>query len=207
MPKKTGSFKLHGTHGMTGQVTQRESFMDCSCLYTIQVDEKNLHIPKPALSFMPPGLLPKIALCSILMLALGGLGGWLTSSSIPGWYATLVQPAGTPPNWVFGPVWSVLYLMIGASFALIWHRKLIGKNKPTFFFSAQLLLNLIWTPVFFGFRQMEAALAVIILLWIFIALTIRACSKISPTAALLLVPYLLWVSYATYLNAGYAALN
>lgn len=154
------------------------------------------------------GSLPsKIILSSLVMLALGGLGGWLTSSSIPGWYATLNRPFGTPPNWVFGPVWTVLYLMIGASFAMVWHRDQIGKNKPTFFFGIQLILNLAWTPIFFGLHQMEAALVVILLLWSFIVLTIRAFFKISPTASLLLVPYLLWVSYATYLNAGYVQLN
>jgi tryptophan-rich sensory protein len=101
----------------------------------------------------------------------------------------------------------MLYLMIGASFALIWHRGRAGKNQPTFSFIVQLFLNLAWTPVFFGLHQMEAALGVIVLLWIFIALTIRSFAESSRPAAILLVPYLLWVSYATYLNAGYAYLN
>ncbi|MGD1979259.1 MAG: tryptophan-rich sensory protein [Akkermansiaceae bacterium] len=141
------------------------------------------------------------------MLGLGGVGGWLTSSSIPGWYENLTRPPGTPPNWIFGPVWTVLYLMIGASFALMWHQDRIGRNKPTFFFAGQFVLNLAWTPAFFSLHQMEAALVVIVLMWIFIALTIRSFAKHSRTAAFLLIPYLLWVSYATYLNAGYAALN
>lgn len=149
----------------------------------------------------------KILLCSLVMLALGGLSGWLTSSAIPGWYATLVRPPGTPPNWLFGPVWTVLYLMIGASFALIWHRGRVGKNQATFSFIVQLVLNLAWTPVFFGLHQMEVALGVIILLWFAIALTLRSFADSSRPAAILLVPYLLWVSYATYLNAGYAFLN
>ena len=141
------------------------------------------------------------------MATLGGLGGLVTASSIQSWFAILNHPPGRPPNWVFGPVWTVLYLMIGASFALIWHRRKLGWNKPTLFFSAQLLFNLSWTPVFFGLHQIGIALVIIILMSIFIVLTIRELLKFSKPTALLLVPYLLWVSFATYLNAGYALLN
>ncbi len=151
----------------------------------------------------------KIILCALAMLFLGGLGAAITSGSIPNWYATLTRPPGTPPNWVFGPVWSVLYAMIGISFALIWHHhpSRIGKTRLTFLFVIQLLLNLAWSPVFFGAHQLVAALVIIILLWIFILMTIREFSRFSKPAASLLIPYLLWVSYATYLNAGYAVLN
>lgn len=151
----------------------------------------------------------KIILCSLTILLLGGLGGYLTSNSITSWYATLNQPPGTPPNWLFGPVWSTLYLMIGISFALIWHRhpRQIGRTFLTFLFVSQLLLNLAWTPVFFGLHEIKPALLMIILLWIAIFLTIREFSNFSKPAAFLLIPYLLWVSYATYLNAGYAFLN
>jgi translocator protein len=149
----------------------------------------------------------KIILCIVIMEVLGGLGAFLTSGSISSWYSTLVRPPGTPPNWVFGPVWSTLYAMIGISFALIWQQGGLGKNRLTFFFFAQLFLNLIWTPVFFGAHLIVPALIVIILMWLFIALTIRAFAKVSKPAAYLLIPYLLWVSYATYLNVGYAVLN
>jgi len=159
---------------------------------------------------MPLRSLPaKIILCIIVMEILGGLGAFLTSSSIPSWYSTLTRPPGTPPNWLFGPVWTTLYAMIGISFALVWHRspESIGKTKPTSLFFTQLGLNLLWTPVFFGAQHPEAALLVIVALWIFIFLTIREFKKITLASGYLLVPYLLWVSYATYLNAGYAILN
>lgn len=151
----------------------------------------------------------KIALCIIVMEALGGLGAFLTSSAIPSWYSTLVRPPGTPPNWIFGPVWTSLYAMIGASFALIWHRspQSLGFTRLSYVFCFQFFLNLLWTPVFFGAQNPEAALIIIIALWIAIILTIKEFKTVSPLAAFLLLPYLLWVSYATYLNAGYAYLN
>ena len=154
-------------------------------------------------------LLAKITLCIIVMEALGGLGAFLTKGAIPSWYSTLVRPPGTPPNWVFGPVWTTLYAMIGASFALIWHRspQSLGFTRLSYVFCFQFFLNLLWTPVFFGAQNPEAALIVIIALWIAIILCIKEFKTVSPLAAFLLLPYLLWVSYATYLNAGYAYLN
>ena len=154
-------------------------------------------------------LLAKIALCIIVMEALGGLGAFLTSGAIPSWYSTLVRPSGTPPNWIFGPVWTTLYAMIGASFALIWHRspQSLGFTRLSYVFCFQFFLNLLWTPVFFGAQNPEAALIVIVALWIAIILCIKEFRTVSPLAAFLLLPYLLWVSYATYLNAGYAYLN
>ena len=149
----------------------------------------------------------KIILSALAMLILGGLGSVVTSSSIASWYVTLDRPPGTPPNWLFGPVWSVLYILIGVSFALVWHRGKVGKNHITFLFFAQLILNLGWSPVFFGAHQITLALVVILLMWAFIVLTIRAFAQVSKPAAWLLIPYLIWVSYATYLNAGYAYLN
>jgi len=151
----------------------------------------------------------KIILCILAMQILGGLGAFFTSNSISSWYATLTRPPGTPPNWIFGPVWSTLYVLIGISFALIWHtpnpRASFQRYLTTFSF--QLILNLLWTPVFFGAHQITAALLVIITLLILIVLTIRLSARHSKPAAYLLIPYLLWVSYATYLNAGYALLN
>lgn len=151
----------------------------------------------------------KIILCIIVMQTLGGLGAFLTAGSIDFWYQTLTRPPGTPPNWLFGPVWGTLYAMIGMSFALVWQK--LGHNfwKSAAFriFIIQLLLNLAWTPLFFGAHKMIAALVVIVAMWIAIALTIRTFKQHSHTAAYLLIPYLIWVSYATYLNAGYAFLN
>lgn len=151
----------------------------------------------------------KIILCVFSMLILGSAGGFLTSLSLKDWFEGLEHPPGRPPNWVFGPVWSTLYFMIGISFAIIWHRhpNQIGKTWPTLFFIIQLILNFVWTPLFFSFHQIRAALVVIILMWIFITLTIREFKKLSKFAAYLLIPYLLWVTFATYLNSGYVWLN
>lgn len=151
----------------------------------------------------------KIVISIIAMEVLGGLGAFVTTSQIPTWYATLEKPPGTPPNWLFGPVWTALYAMMGVAFALVWHRprETPGRACALRWFFIQLGLNLVWTPVFFGLHQIEAALVIIVMLWAAIAVSIRSFSPLHKTAALLLLPYLLWVSYATYLNAGYAVLN
>lgn len=140
---------------------------------------------------------------------LGGLGAFVTMQSIPGWYAELVKPPGTPPNSVFGPVWTTLYAMIGIAFALVWHsgNNGDGKKRALAWFAMQLILNLAWTPVFFGWHQVGAALVIILCLGAAIVVTIRSFARISLPAAWLLVPYLLWVGYATYLNAGFLVLN
>lgn len=151
----------------------------------------------------------KITICVVAIEVLGGLSGYLTASSIKDWFTTLNKPPGNPPNWVFGPVWTTLYAMIGISLARIWHLqdKSPLRQKALLCFFLQMLLNLAWTPVFFGAHHIAAALAVIITLLILIAATIVLFRKLDKPAAFLLVPYLLWVSYATYLNAAYLALN
>ena len=123
------------------------------------------------------------------------------------WYNNLNKPFLSPPNSVFMPVWSILYLMIFIS--LILYLKGGVKNKITgiIFFSIQMILNLSWTGVFFGLQNIKAALVVIVLLWIFILLTITSFFKHSKIAALLLVPYFIWVSFAVYLNISYFLLN
>lgn len=151
----------------------------------------------------------KVLICVLVIPALGAVGGIVTSSNIAGWYEGLQKPAGTPPNWVFGPVWTLLYVLIGISLALIWDRAPSGpaKNRALVIFAAQMVLNLVWTPVFFGAHLVLAALVIIALLWIAILMTILAFRKLDRTAAWLLVPYLIWVSYASYLNAGILWLN
>ncbi|MCW1885107.1 tryptophan-rich sensory protein [Luteolibacter flavescens] len=151
----------------------------------------------------------KIVLCIVAAEILGGLGGYITASSIGSWYVNLERPPGTPPNAVFGPVWSALYAMIGTSLALIWHRAPAGpaKRGALVAFFIQLALNLAWTPVFFGAHQLAAALVVIVLMILAIVVTIVRFRPLDPLAAGLLVPYLLWVCYATYLNAGFMVLN
>lgn len=151
----------------------------------------------------------KVLICILVIPALGAVGGIVTASNIAGWYEGLQKPPRTPPNGVFGPVWTLLYLMIGVSLALIWHRVPAGpeKRRALVIFAVQMLLNLIWTPVFFGAHRLLVALFILGALWIGILLTILAFRKLDRTAAWLLVPYLLWVSYASYLNAGIFWLN
>ena len=143
------------------------------------------------------------------MILLGASSGILGQSSERGWYQALTRPPGTPPGWVFGPVWTVLYAMIGTAFALIWHAPPATAHRACSMriFAIQMLLNLSWTPVFFGARLIFPALLVIVALWISIVLAIRSFSKVNPIAGKLMIPYLAWVSYATYLNAGFLALN
>jgi tryptophan-rich sensory protein len=155
------------------------------------------------------GLGLKIVVCIVAVELLGGLSGWLTASSIGGWYAKLNQPPGTPPNWVFGPVWTLLYAMMGTALALVWHRVPAGpaKSRALAAFGLQFALNLAWTPVFFGLRLPLPGLAVLLLLIAAIVVTIRRFQALDRLAAGLLLPYLLWCGYAAYLNAGIAVLN
>lgn len=151
----------------------------------------------------------KIVLSVLGIQVLGGVSAMITADQIPGWYAGLQRPPGTPPNAIFGPVWITLYAMMGVAFALVWHRAEPGaaKRKALGVFGFQLFLNMAWTPIFFGWHQMLVALMVIVVLWFAIAWTIRLFWGVLPLAGALLLPYLLWVSYATYLNAGYWGLN
>ena len=151
----------------------------------------------------------RVFICALVVILLGSLSGILGQASDRSWYQALIKPPGTPPGWVFGPVWTVLYALIGAAFALIWHKPADTPHRSCAmrFFAIQLLLNVSWTPSFFGAKMILPALVSIISLWIAIILTIREFSKISPIAGRLLTPYLVWVSYATYLNAGFLALN
>lgn len=139
----------------------------------------------------------------------GILGSIFTFSSIPDWYAYLNKPPFSPPNWLFGPVWTVLYLLMGISFYLIWQRGWKKKQNITArnYFLTQLGLNFIWTPIFFGLRAPLLALVVIIAMWVATVVTIQKLYPISKWAAYLLVPYLLWISFATILNMFIVVLN
>jgi benzodiazapine receptor len=125
-----------------------------------------------------------------------------------GWYGTLDKPFFTPPASVFGPVWMVLYLSMAVSAWLVWRREgFSGAQAAMALFSAQLVLNLLWSVIFFGLEAPGLALVEIVALWTAILLTILAFSKISRAAGWLLVPYLAWVTFATALNAGIWWLN
>lgn len=151
----------------------------------------------------------KILVCVLSVEVLGGAMALTMGDSLSTWYAHLEKPPGTPPNEVFGPVWSSLFALMGIAVALVWHRgkPVEAKRAALAWFVIQFVFNLAWTPVFFGLRQMGVALGIIVILWFAIVITISRFRKVDRVASWLLVPYLAWVSYATYLNAGNWWLN
>jgi len=134
--------------------------------------------------------------------AIGALGGLLTAPSIGSWYAGLNKPSFNPPDWIFGPVWTALYLMMGIALFLVWKNGLSRKEtkQAVVAFFIQLALNLAWSYLFFYLHSPFRAFIDIIALWIAIAATLAAFLKVSRAAGILLVPYLLWVSFAAVLN-------
>jgi tryptophan-rich sensory protein len=150
----------------------------------------------------------KLIVSLVIPLSVGAVAGMFTSQAVPTWYASLNRPSFSPPNWVFGPVWTTLYLLLGISFFLIWKENPSQKrNLAIKVFAVQMLLNFAWSFIFFYFNMIGIALIEIILLWISIAVMIFLFYKIKPLAAYLNIPYLLWVSFATILNSGYYFLN
>lgn len=123
------------------------------------------------------------------------------------WYENLTRPFLSPPKWVFAPVWGFLYLTIFISFVLYFLKKDKNKLKGYIYFSIQIILNLLWTPAFFGAKNILLALIIIILLDIFLILTIKNFYPVSKIASILLIPYLIWTLFATYLNFSYFILN
>ena len=123
------------------------------------------------------------------------------------WYNSLTKPDFAPPDWIFAPMWSILYVLMSISFIIYLTRKAPDKKIGYFHFFTQLILNLIWTPAFFYLKSPLLAFFVIAAMDIFVILTIRKFYSISKLSALLLIPYLLWILFATYLNLGYFLLN
>lgn len=137
----------------------------------------------------------------LICFAAAGLGGLVTLPRIPTWYADLAKPAWTPPDWIFGPVWTAFYLMMAFSAWLVWRQAgLAGARLPLALFGGQLVLNSLWSVLFFGLQSPGAAAVEIILLWAAIMATLLAFWKRSNLAGALLVPYLAWVSFAAVLN-------
>ncbi len=150
----------------------------------------------------------KLIVSIALPLSLGAVAGIFTAQSVPEWYATLIRPSFNPPNWIFGPVWTSLYILMGISLFIIWKEKATrGRDRAILSFMLQLLLNFGWSFIFFYFHLIGFALVEIILLWISIVMTMILFHKIKPIAAYINIPYLLWVSFATILNASYYLLN
>jgi len=151
---------------------------------------------------------PKLIISLALPFIAGGIGSYFTISSIDSWYHTLEKPSFSPPDFLFGPVWTALYILMGISFYLIWTSKgSKNKERAIKLFLIQLFLNTSWSIVFFGFQNPLLGLVNIIALWVMIFLTIRAFFLISRSASYLLLPYILWVSFASILNFAIVVLN
>lgn len=142
-------------------------------------------------------------------LAIGGISGFFTVSGVEGWYQTINKPSWNPPNSIFGPVWTTLYILMGIALFLVWKAdtSIELKKIAVALFAVQLVLNFFWSFIFFQLHQPGWALVEIIAMWVFILLTIFAFAQVNKTAAWLLVPYISWVSFATILNYTIWKLN
>ncbi len=143
-----------------------------------------------------------------LLGAIAAIGGVVTAPSVHSWYQTLVHPSFTPPDWVFAPAWTTLYVMIAVAGWLVWRKVGFFAARPAFtLYGVQLALNLAWSVLFFGLHLIAAAMVDVLLLEAAILLTIRAFGRICAPAGYLLVPYVVWVAFASVLNAGFLVLN
>ena len=150
----------------------------------------------------------KLLVSLLLTLGFGTFSGIFTASAIPDWYASLNKPSFNPPNWVFGPVWTVLYILLGITFFQIWNLEPSQeRNLAITVFLIQLLFNFCWSFIFFYFRMIGLALIDIIILWCSIIIMLLLIYKIKPLAAYLNIPYLIWVTFALALNLAYYLLN
>lgn len=150
-------------------------------------------------------LVASIVICQ----AAGGIGAVFTGPALQTWYPTLEKPPFNPPNWVFGPAWAILFTLMGISLFLIWRRGVSepGVTLALTVFGAQLFLNVLWSVIFFGLQSPFYAFIEIIFLWIAILATVIIFYRISVPAGLLLVPYILWVTFAAVLNYYIVRLN
>jgi benzodiazapine receptor len=150
------------------------------------------------------------AVVSIVVCQVAGLiGSFATFPSIPTWYASLAKPPFNPPNWIFGPVWTTLYTLMGIAAFLVWRKGIKNREVKIALgiFLVQLVLNTLWSVVFFGLNSLAGGLVVIVVLWVAILLSIMTFFRISKAAGALLIPYILWVSFATILNFSLWQLN
>ncbi|MCE5214586.1 MAG: tryptophan-rich sensory protein [Methanobacterium sp.] len=153
--------------------------------------------------------IPKLIISILIVFFAGAVGTVYTLPEITGWYASLPKPSWTPPNWAFGPIWSSLYVLMGISLFLIWREGLGRKDVKiaVLVFAAQLVINVIWSLVFFGGHNLFGGLILVIILWISILINIIVFYRIYKPAGLILLPYLIWVTIASYLNYSVYLLN
>jgi len=151
----------------------------------------------------------KISITVLICLVVGGVGAVATQSSVSTWYMTIEKPAFTPPNWLFGPVWTVLYILMGIAAGLVWIKGFYHKwvKVALYHFGFQLLFNGMWSVIFFGMQKPFLGLLAIIVLFILIILTIKWFTVVDRRASWLMVPYALWVLFATALNFEIWRLN
>ena len=151
----------------------------------------------------------KLVISILASLAAGGIGSLFTFKAIPIWYAGLKKPRYTPPKQAFGPVWTTLYILMGISVFLIWQNGLATEGALLAYtlFWIQLTVNALWSIIFFGMKSKGGGVITIIVLWLLILVTIITSFRVSIWAGVLLVPYILWVSIASYLNIGVWLLN
>ena len=152
----------------------------------------------------------RIAIVVNICLAVGYLSGMVTRASITTWYPTLVKPSFNPPNWIFAPVWTSLYVMMGVAPGLIWNQittQKLAVTKALQIFAIQLVLNALWSYLFFGLHNLMLATIEVVLLWLMIFETYSQFAKINKTASYLMLPYLAWVSFASVLTASIWWLN
>lgn len=152
----------------------------------------------------------RILVVVVTCLVIGYFSGDVSRSAILTWYPALIKPSFNPPNWIFAPVWSMLYVMMGVAAGLVWSRVEVEEEpvkKALILFALQLALNALWSYLFFGLRNPLLAAIEIVLLWLMIYETYTKFAKINTIAAYLLIPYLLWVSFAMILNISIWWLN
>jgi len=149
----------------------------------------------------------KLIVCIAICQFAGLVGSLFTFQSIPTWYASLAKPFFTPPNWLFGPVWITLYILMGIALYLLWEKGLKKNNTATRLFITQLVLNAAWSVIFFGMQLVFIAFIEIVILWAFIALTIWKLRPVDTKAAWVMLPYIIWVTIAAALNMGVWLLN
>ena len=151
----------------------------------------------------------KLVVSILASFAAAGIGSLFTFKAIPSWYAGLKKPPYTPPNWAFGPVWTTLYILMGISVFLVWQKGLATNGALLAFtlFWIQLALNALWSIIFFGMKSKGGGVITIIVLWLLIMATMVSSFGVSGWAGALLIPYIVWVSIASYLNIGVWLLN